>query len=651
MSTVKRFTFLLISVSLLLTSCNQQPVVPTSTPTPIPAAGTFTNADCPFTTPAGYDVQCGYLSVPENYTKPEGRVISLAVAVFKSYGETPAPDPIVYLEGGPGGSALRGSVDYFQILFDPFLKNRDLILVDQRGTGYSQPALDCGALNQLSIDLLDQDLPVTEVEKQSLEAARTCKEELSKQGVDLDQYNSANNAADLEALRKALGYEKWNLYGISYGTRLALSIMRDYPAGLRSVVIDSVYPPQVSLDTGIAPDAMRSFDAFFSACAADPDCNQAYPDLRQVFFDLVDELNATPARYYLNLPVITGIEQSGERIEVLMDGNTLINFLFQALYATSIIPVLPSLIYDVKDKNYTGVALIQSQLLDSTDDISRGMYFSVQCYEETSFTTVAEVAASLQPFPELGEAFGTPQATFDLCNAWTNKKAPAIENQPVTSDVPTLVMAGALDPITPPAWAQQTASTLSNSYYVEVPNGGHGASLSETCPRNIVIDFFNDPTQKPNTSCLPSKVAFDVPVQSIELELVPVDLNGFSTVIPKNWLEAMSGLYTPTGVVTDQTQIYYQAAAMDMQTLYETLANGLISQGATIAPGPVATRSANGLDWSIYSADVGFITIDMGFAESGGMTYLILLQCSANERDAYMEALFYPAIDAFKLTE
>ncbi|MBO9322039.1 MAG: alpha/beta fold hydrolase, partial [Roseiflexus sp.] len=261
--------------------------VSTAAPAPSPArsAARYETAPCEFPVPAGVSVECGWLTVPENRAKPDnGREVRLHVAIFRSTRPNPPPDPIVYLEGGPGVDALERLPLVFDIWFRPFLANRDFILYDQRGTGYSTPSLACPELTKLSFDMLPMDIRAGESSRLWKEAALKCHARLVAEGIDLKQYNTLTNAADLEDLRLALGYEQWNLLGSSYGTRLALTAMREYPQGIRSVVLDSTRPLQIN-ESQTPADAERAFQTLFRGCAADPTCNAAYPDLERVFYD------------------------------------------------------------------------------------------------------------------------------------------------------------------------------------------------------------------------------------------------------------------------------------------------------------------------------------------------------------------------------
>ena len=192
----------------------------------IQSEASYAVEDCPFDIPDGYDMECGYLTVPENRSDPNSATIDLAVAIVRV--DNPASDPIIYLAGGPGSSAIDEFVSAPESWdINQFLYGSDLILLDQRGTGYSYPTLNCWEMEQAAENSISD-----------YDAAVACHDRLVSDGIDLTAYNSAESAADVEDLRIALGYDTWNLFGISYGTRLALEVMRDYPDGIRSVIID-----------------------------------------------------------------------------------------------------------------------------------------------------------------------------------------------------------------------------------------------------------------------------------------------------------------------------------------------------------------------------------------------------------------------------
>ncbi len=434
----------------------------------------------------GENVDCGYLIVPEDRTDPDSPTIQLAYAILRAPDADVKPDPVIYLAGGPGGNAvgdLEGWVD------TSYLQDRDLILFDQRGTGYSLPSLNC-----------------PESEQNEDNATQTCHDRLVSEGVNLQAYNSAENAADVADLRVALGYDEWNLFGISYGTRLALTVMRDHPEGVRSVIIDSVYPPEISSWEEYGQNTVDEFSKLFEVCAADAECSANYPDLDQTFYSTVEQLNAEPAQY-------TGTDSaSGDSIDKEMTGDEYIDRVFQVLYSSESIPYLPLVISEVANGNYaalddleSGATLEKSRQAEDEDvSDSEGMNLSVDCQEEVAFIDEEQSIANVPAEPAVlhDNSVNAIQSTFSDCQIWGLYAADEIESQPVVSDIPTLVTAGELDPITPAKWAESAASHLSNSFYFLFPGGGHGVIDFNECSQGIMQAFLDDPTVEPDGSCI-----------------------------------------------------------------------------------------------------------------------------------------------------
>jgi pimeloyl-ACP methyl ester carboxylesterase len=481
----------------------EAPAAPTAVPEPTPVLATyeprFEEARCPMELPADMPVDCGYLVVPEDRSQPDGTQVRLAVAIIRSSAAQPAPDPLFYLEGGPGGTAMY-TLDLW--LSSRFVEQRDVVVFDQRGTGHSTPSLNCPEVSEWSYSRFLSS-PDGFLRKQILR----CHSRLLDEGVNLAMYNSAANAADLNDLRRTLGYEQINLLGISYGTRLALTTMRDQPQHIRSVVLDSTYPPDVNLFAEQSTNTVRAFDALFDGCAADAECNAAYPNLRNEFYHLVERLNEQP----VNVPMSEyGISGGGM---LTFSGHDLTGLIFLAMYDTNLIPLLPQLIFELANNDSqmlaSLVALTFSGLhhapawANTADGFSEGMYYSVQCHEEMPFSDDAEVAAAIENASVLQDYFIHGfEMDRTMCRIWKVHEASNNENKPVQSDIPTLVLAGQYDPITPPAWGQQAAESLSNSFFYEFPGFGHGVSIDDACPESITQAFLNNPVAAPDTTCL-----------------------------------------------------------------------------------------------------------------------------------------------------
>jgi len=443
--------------------------------------------------PSGYNPECGYLIVPENRARADSPLIRLHVAIFRNRSGSVVADPVVHLAGGPGSSSLQVASYMFGQGLDAILEQRDFILFDQRGTGSSQPRLDCPERTSITGTLLEKGLSAAGNDQIILDAFRRCRDRLVGQGIDLSAYHSAASAADLNDLRLVLGYEKLNLYAVSYGTRLALTLLRDHPEAVRSAVLDSVYPLQVNLYTALAPNAERAFNMFFAQCAADASCNAAYPDLRGVFYRLVDQLNIAPA----GVPLSAG----GVEHKVRVDGSLLIDVLFVGLYNPGVTASMPKMIYDIAQGNYEILRERLALYFDTSSAL--GMQMSVQCAEEIPFSVSEEAFIAAQGVsPQIASFYpASVQPLFAVCREWTAVAPDPRENLPVASEIPALILAGDHDPITPPDWGRLAAQTLSHAYFHEFAGHGHWVTRSSRCALSMALAFWNDPTQDPNSLC------------------------------------------------------------------------------------------------------------------------------------------------------
>jgi pimeloyl-ACP methyl ester carboxylesterase len=357
--------------------------------------------------------------------------------------------------------------------------------------------LDCPERNTLTPALLSGALSRAESTQAIVDAFHRCRDRLAAQGIDLSAYNSAASAADVNDLRLALGYQQLNLYGDSYGTRLALTVMRDYPEAVRSAVLDSTYPLEGNLYTTLAPNAERAFEVLFNNCAADPTCNAVYPNLRSVFYNLVNQLNTSP--------VTVSLSVGGTSYPVLLTGDLLIDVLFVGLYNPAVTASMPKMIYQIRNAEYSILRNRLSLYFDTSSAL--GMGTSVQCAEEVPFNSEEDVYAAAQGVQSEIAAFfpQSVQYLFTLCQDWTDIPPNPRENQPVASDIPTLILAGEFDPITPPAWGQMTAGHLANSYFYEFPGNGHWVTRSSRCALSIMLAFLDNPLNSPDASCLGSQ--------------------------------------------------------------------------------------------------------------------------------------------------
>ena len=373
------------TIILVLVGCSRPttaiptPLLPTAAPV-TPSAETipvFEGADCAFEIPEGFQPRCGYLTVPEDRSQPDGRTIRLHVAIFESTNTNPARDPVIHLIGGPGGSALYNAQWILMRGGSEILEQRDYILFDQRGTQYSDPYLYCLPYDEYLWDAHEQNISLAEYNTGTLPILGACLEDWQNQGINLAAYNSAESAADVNDLRLALGYEQVNLYGISYGTRLALTIMRDYPESIRSVIIDSVFPPQTNLDLDIAANAYRSLKEVFQSCVSNDACAGQYGDIETKFYEVVDRLEVTPVQLevfgpYREKPYV-----------VYLDGDLFIDTIFGALYSMASIADIPHFIQAAYEEMYAELSEPVGGAIGSP--LSTGLFWSTTCGEEVPF--------------------------------------------------------------------------------------------------------------------------------------------------------------------------------------------------------------------------------------------------------------------------
>jgi pimeloyl-ACP methyl ester carboxylesterase len=491
----------------------------------------FQPASCAFELPPGavegQDVECGFLTVPERHAEPGGPSIRLAVAIIKASGNTRAPDPLVMMQGGPGGSTID---TYLQLLSLPaalpLRAERDIVLFDQRGTLHSEPNLSCPEQIRLVEETIERRLTAEESLTLSLEASQQCRDRLAAAGVNLAAFNSLENAADVEALRVALGYQQINLYGVSYGSLLAQHLMRLFPEGLRSVTLDAVVPTSLNVNAEIAQTAERAFNELFGACAADQACDAAYPELERVFYETIDQLNREPARVPVTDP------ETRRTFSAVIDGDVFYQVMFQMLYPTEILPALPKIIYDARAGEFGFLAerLLPIIFFDRT--LALGMYKTVTCAEDADFALQDLDLSGVNP--QVAEnAELTSEYLLESCTLWNVPSLDASVDEPVSSDIPTLLLSGRFDPVTPPSHAEIVAEGLSQSFSVVFGDGGHGQIGSRECPNRILLSFLDDPASQPEWGCAAEREAPDF-ITPDSLLLTPAAGRVLASLEPEN---------------------------------------------------------------------------------------------------------------------
>ncbi|MEM7129340.1 MAG: alpha/beta fold hydrolase [Chloroflexota bacterium] len=442
-----------------------------------------------------FQIFCGTITVPEFHADPGERTIRLPVIVLRNREADRASDPLFLLQGGPGGSTIDtyAQAVFYGVAFAGM--KRDIVLFDQRGTKNADPSLDCAPEDiALAEQTIEQPLSAAEELSYSKEAFADCHARLEGQGINFAAFNSLENAADIEVIRQVLGYGAINVYGVSYGTLLALHYMRDFPNSIRSVILDAVVPTQIAFIAQIAHSGDRAFNELFAACAADSECNSAYPNLEQTFYELVAELEENP----MHVPVAD--PETGKIYRAFYDGDQLLSMFFGALYADENIPILP-LIIDITKKGKTRYLSANLASRAFGRSLATGMYNAVLCTEDVTMLSALVGTEGVHPSFHANRQLLLDELIAD-CETLMLPPLPSVVNAPVKSNQPTLILNGQFDPITPPAFGALAAESLPNSYSVTFPAIGHGAALSGECPQWIIYQFLERPNRPPDAGCI-----------------------------------------------------------------------------------------------------------------------------------------------------
>ncbi len=611
--------------------------------------------ECWFQVPQGQTAECQYVIVPENRADPDSDEIRLAVAVFKAPEEGRQPDPVMILSGGPGEKTVANAPLFLQTIGSQYA-GRDVIVFDQRGVGLSEPALECPEWMDAVFDLLDELDDAVALQDQ-YDALTACQERLVSEGYDLGGYNTTQNAADVEAIRQALGYEQVNLVGVSYGSLLAQEVMRSHPEAIRSVVLDSVLPVDASFFIDTSATSTEALTRLIEACAADTACSTAYPDLQDVLFNLIDELNENPVSITLTDPT------TGQQYPGYLTGDAVVGNLTVFLYFAPLLPQLPQVISDVAAGDYTLMTQLSGIPLAALSALSRGMMFSVFCTEDLVGRTPEDYLEIVLAQPPQYRGRVDPEDTieqgfFGICENWPVTPVDAAFKEPVESDIPTLLLAGEFDPVTPPRFAEQVAENLSNSYFYEIPTVGHSVMSSSPCAQTIAADFINDPTTAPDTACIAEIPALTFEVEgdetateeAVSITLVPFTSAdaSYSTVVPEGWTEAAPGVYARGRSLIDPTSLVLVAVPLSPADFLEAAKQqlGVDTLEST------SSVEINGLTWDIYEVVFQNYPTLMAIAGTDSQTYTVqLVTADEAEQQALRESVFQPVLEAFEVAE
>ncbi len=448
------------------------------------------DAPCRVPIPDGVKGVCYDLIVPESRKRQTARTVRLPIVIIKSTSPTPQSDPVIYTAGGPGAGSLGRVRNAGNLV--PYTNSRDFIVFEQRGTQHSEPSLQCPEVTEALRNSRRMMLSPEKSARAEVDAAKQCRQRLANLGIDFGAYNSAEIAADMDDLRMLLGIKKWNLYGISYSTRLMLNYVRAFPSAVRSIILDSVLPPTVNWDETGVDHVMGSLALVFEECSADADCAAKYPSLEEKFYAAAEYLDRSP-------PTVDA--KDGDKItKVKLIGRDFVDLIYNLLEGSNSLTYIPSTIDSISKKNYEPLKLYAEDQLKSGGFIW-GMRYSVWCTEEMPFQNRTKIAAGIKKHPRL-RGFSIQGAFPEICKVWKVPSADGIENEKVTADVPVLVFSGRFDPDTPPAWGKTVASWFKNGYFFEAKTSSHGVMNNRCTFAEIPIAFLADPYTRPDGKCL-----------------------------------------------------------------------------------------------------------------------------------------------------
>lgn len=443
--------------------------------------------------PKGQKYTFGYLEVLENRNNPKSKTIKIPVYIFKSRSENPKPDPIIYTVGGPGSTTMPTAqyMDYYK-----YLDDRDFILIEQRGNYYAKPHLDCPewskAIAQSNLPNFNEE----EYESVFIEAAKSCRNRLTKKGIDLNGYTTNEIAADINDLVNVFKIKKYNLLTISYSTKIAQVLLRDYPKGIRSVVMDSPLPLEVNYDEESSINLLQALENLLLDCANDTLCNKSYPKLKERFFEYLRDKTNNPLVVKVSNP------KNNKEETFYLKGKDLINVFYLA--STDDVINLPMEISKILDNDLSAIKKQLSYLFNELGNggAGYGMRLSVWCAEEHPFNSKEIIKNETNKYPEIK---GLSPATIEpyICEIWSVGKVSTIENRPIKSEVPVLLISGEYDEMTPPKWAIGMQKNLENSYHLIFRGWKHTPTTnwSNQCAMQTANEFFNNPKLKPDLDC------------------------------------------------------------------------------------------------------------------------------------------------------
>ena len=440
-------------------------------------------------------VLCGSYQVFEDRAARKGRKITLKVVVFPATGSEREPDPFVYIPGGPGSSATEDAPGIAQA-FASIRTRRDLVFIDQRGTGGSHP-LDCKLFNPADPQsYLEYFFP--------LEDVRKCRQELEPKA-NLKLYTTPIAMDDLDEVRSALGYERLNLFGGSYGTRAALVYLKRHPQSVRTVTLQGVSPTNQFMPRDFAAVNEHALQGIIAECAADEACNKAFPNLREETKAVLERLIKGPIEVEVSVPSSAPSAGAATTAKIKLSRDLAAEAIRYMLYSPPSAGRVPLVIHQAAQGNFVPLAesaLLYRRRIVSTG--SNGLYLSITCAEDLPWIKPGE-GERLSANTFLGDYRLRQQR--EACALWPRATISKDYSEPTKADVPVLILTGEWDPVTPPAHGDAVAKHLTSSLHVVVPHGAHGLGglQGSDCILRLMATFVDrGATKGLDTSCVKS---------------------------------------------------------------------------------------------------------------------------------------------------
>lgn len=419
-------------------------------------------------------IECGTMVVEETRGAKNGRLVELPVVIVRATAANKKSDPVIFLHGGPGGGVVDSMAARLSRSPSVITDDRDWIFFDQRGSGKSNPSLDCGQA-PLSDAGVTSDVGVAELQ--------ACMKKWQATGADLTQYNSAVIAKDIHDLRAALGITTYNLYGGSYGTRVAMAVMQHDPADLRAVVLNSTWPPEANATKPLPGLVSREVRQVLGYCAKDAVCNAKYPDLEKRFDGRMTDWLAAPT--------------------IAKDGTTYTAdemgaFLLDAIYSDNGARKLPSTIDTVLQGDYSALG----DFVKVQAGYTEGQFFTTLCNEEFSFEDVKAVTDDQGGDPIATAVARDTRRFFPVCQAFNHGTPDPVENQTLVSDIPVLMMSADIDAGCPAELSEVSVKSLSHGKNYFFPNRTHTIAGGSQCAHDLVVQFLDKADPNVDASCI-----------------------------------------------------------------------------------------------------------------------------------------------------